>query len=245
MSQHNTPSNAPRSASAHVETNGAHAVGGGHDGDWKQNVVGDDRSGDVKNISWGAVFAGVVTFLAIVILFSLLSTAFGLGGSGVGAAIMGVIALLAGFFGGGWVAGAMGVRAGLVHGFLTWATSVLAIVIMVVMLTLSTAGAIGGVLGSVVSGLGAAAGPAISEVDPESVPTPAPSDVEDAEQAAEDVAEQAGETAEDVAAAARTGAVWGFIGLLLGAILASFAGTLGSRSVLRRREADVELRSAR
>lgn len=239
MSQHTTPSGASRSTSSEpvVTRDGGTS--------WQENAVGDARSGDVKNITWGAVFAGVVTFLAIVILFSLLSTAFGLGGSGIGAAVMGVIALLAGFFGGGWVAGAMSVRAGLVHGFLAWATSVLAVVVLVVMLTLGTAGAIGGALGSVVSGLGAAAGPAISEVDPATVPTPAPEDVEEAEQAAEDVAEQAGETAEDVADAARTGAIWSFIGLLLGAIIASFAGLLGSRSVERRREAGVEVRSAR
>lgn len=241
MSQHTTPSNAPRSANS--DSHGASTAGGDTTGvAWRENAVGDARAGNVQNVSWGAVFAGVVTFLAIVVLFSLLTTAFGLGGSGVGAAIMGVIALLAGFFGGGWVAGAMGVRAGLVHGFLAWATSVLAVIVLVVMLTLGTAGAIGGALGSVVSGLGAAAGPAISEVDPATVPTPEATEVEEA---ADDAAEQAGETAEDVADAAQTGAIWGFIGLLLGAIIASIAGLLGSRSVNRRREADVELRSAR
>ena len=111
---------------------------------WKENILGDARAGRVQNVSWGAIFAGVVTFLAIVVLFSLLTTAFGLGGSGAGAAVMGVISLLLGFAGGGFVAGAMGVRAGLLHGFLTWATSVLAIIVLVIMLTVSAAGAIGG-----------------------------------------------------------------------------------------------------
>lgn len=121
-------------------------------------------------LSWGAIFAGVVTFLAIVFLFSLLAAAFGLDGSGTGAAVFSIVGVLLGFFAAGGVAGALAVRGGLIHGFLTWAGAVLATVLFVVVSTLGTAGAVGGVLGSVVGGLGAAAGPSISKVQPSDIP---------------------------------------------------------------------------
>lgn len=218
---------------------GSHATGDGTtDVAWKENVLGDARGGRVQNVSWGAIFAGVVTFLAIVVLFSLLTAAFGLSGSGVGSSIMGIIAVLLGFFGGGWVAGTMGVRGGLVHGFITWATSVLAVIVLVVMLTVSAAGAVGGALGSVIGGLGNAAGPNAEQVDPSAVPTPSNQDIEKGKNAAQKAADQAKATAEDVADATQKGAVWGFFGLLLGAIIASLGGLLGSRAVNSRRAVD-------
>lgn len=199
---------------------------------WKENVLGDARPGRVQNVSWGAIFAGVVTFLAIVLLFSLLTAAAGLGGSGTGAAVVTVIGLLLGFFGAGGVAGAMAVRGGLIHGFLTWATSILATVLLLVLLTLGTAGAVGGVLGSLVGGLGAAAGPSLTKVQPSDIPTPTAQQSEQAKQAGE----QAQQTARQVADATKTGATYGFIGLLLGGAIASVGGLLGSRSVANRRD---------
>jgi hypothetical protein len=52
-----------------------------------------------------ATFAGVVTFLAIVFLFSLLTAAAGLTGSGSGAAVVSIIGVLIAFLGAGGVAG--------------------------------------------------------------------------------------------------------------------------------------------
>lgn len=49
---------------------GAHTVGGTTDVDWKENVLGDARGGRVQNVSWGSIFAGVVTFLAVAFVFS-------------------------------------------------------------------------------------------------------------------------------------------------------------------------------
>jgi len=214
------------------DSTGAHTVGGGTTGvAWKDNIVGNAREGRVHNVSWGAIFAGVVTFLAIVFLFSLLTAAFGLDGSGTGAAVFSIIGVLLGFFAAGGVAGATAVRGGLVHGFLTWATSVLATVLMVVLLTLGTAGAVGGVLGSVVGGLGAAAGPSISKVQPSDVPSASAEQSAQAQQAGE----QAQQTAQQAAQATKTGATYGFFGLLLGAVVASIGGLLGSRSVNSRR----------
>lgn len=210
---------------------GSHTVGGPTDVSWKENVLGDARGGRVQNVSWGAIFAGVVTFLAVVFLFSLLTAAFGLDGSGTGAAVVSIIGVLLGFFAAGGVAGAMAVRGGLVHGFLTWATSVLAAVLLVVVLTLGTAGAIGGVLGSVVGGLGAAAGPSISKVQPSDIPSPSAEQSAQAQQAGQ----QAQQAAQQAADATKTGATYGFFGLLLGGVVASVGGLLGSRSVNNRR----------
>lgn len=221
MSESRNPSPA---RSVHSEAR-SHAPEGGSAGvSWKENALGDSRPGRGHNVSWGAIFAGVVTFLAIVVLFSLLTAAFGLDGSGTGAAVISIIGVLLGFLGAGGVAGAMAVRGGLLHGFLAWASSVLATIVLVVMLTLGTAGAIGGALGSVVGGLGAAAGPALTQAEPSDIPDPTPEQRQEAQQ-----------TAEEAAAATQTGAIWGFIGLLLGAVVASAGGLLGSRSVNNRR----------
>ena len=207
---------------------------GRHDsssGGWRENALGDNRSGRVQNVSWGSIFAGVVTFLAIVLLFSLLSAATGLAGSGVGTAIVGIVGLLLAFFSGGAVAGILSVRSGLIHGFLTWAASLLATVLLLVLLTLGAAGAVGGVLGSLVTGLGSAVGPSLTQVDPSDVPTPGPSQTA----AAEEAGQQAQQAAQAAGDATQTGSIWGFIGLVIGAIIASIGGLLGSRSVNARR----------
>jgi hypothetical protein len=215
-----------------TDTVGAHTVGGGtSEVSWKDNVLGNARGGRVQNVSWGSIFAGVVTFLAVVFLFSLLTAAFGLDGSGTGAAVVSIIGVLLAFFAAGGVAGSMAVRGGLIHGFLTWATSILATVLLVLLLTLGTAGAVGGVLGSVVGGLGAAAGPSISKVNPSDVPSPTAEQSAQAQQAGD----QAKQTAQQAADATQTGATYGFFGLLLGAVVASVGGLLGSRSVNSRR----------
>lgn len=241
MSQQHSSTHATDGRAATLTADaGSHTVSGTTDVSWKDNIVGNARGGRVQNVSWGAIFAGVVTFLAVVFLFSLLTAAFGLDGSGTGAAVFSIIGVLLGFLAGGGVAGAMAVRGGLVHGFLTWATSVLAAVLLVVILTLGTAGAIGGVLGSVVGGLGAAAGPSISKVQPSDVPTPTAEQSQQAQQAGQ----QAEQAAQQAADATKTGATWGFFGLLLGAVVASIGGLLGSRSVNNRRSASDISRTA-
>ncbi len=216
---------------------GAHSTATGTGVSWRENALGDARAGRVANVSWGAIFAGVVTFLAIVLVFSLLTAAAGLDGSGTGAAVVTVIGLLLGFFGGGGVAGAMAVRGGLVHGFLSWATSLLATVLLTVLLAVSAANAVGGVLGSVLNALGSAAGPAIAQVDPSAVPSPSQQQQQQAQQQAQQTAEQARQAAQQAADSTRRGATWGFFGLLLGAVVASIGGLLGSRSVANRKTA--------
>lgn len=110
-------------------------------------------------ISWGSVFAGALTVLAVSLLLSFLSSALGFGQvdatshdpfSGVGSAVgwSSALFLLISLAAGGYLAGYLSGVAGWVHGFLTWAIALLVAAFLSV-------SAIGGVLnatGSVVSG---------------------------------------------------------------------------------------------
>lgn len=226
---------------------------------WKETALGDDHTGNPRNISWGAVIAGVVTFLALTILFSLITAALGLGmadltaanpGEGVGIAtgISSIVTLVLALAAGGYVAGALSARGGLIHGFLTWATSLLAAVVLASLLVGNVLGAAGGLLGSATSTVSDAAAQ-----NPEQAASVAPDvSAEEAEQAAQDAQEQAGQAveeaapeAEQAANTASTGAIWTFVGLLLGAIVASIAGLFGARSVTRDRTEERELSSSR
>ena len=124
-----------------------------------------------RNMSWGSIFAGVVTFLSLLIMFSLIGSAIGLGvtdvtsnnpfdGVGTGLIIWAVLSLLISLFAAGFIAGVTSSRAGLVHGFLTWATSILLLVALLTFTTINTFQTVGSVLGSV----GGAAGKGVSSV---------------------------------------------------------------------------------
>lgn len=229
-------SNTPKAARPAGNGDGSHALAGTtsnttavHDEklSWKDTLFGSDRSEDVRNVSWGSIFAGVVTFLAIVLLFALATASFGLDGSSTGATIMTILGLVLGLFVGGAVAGALAVRAGFLHGFLAWAGSVVAAVVLATMIALGAIGAVGGVLGTVTEGLGQAV-----QVQPgDSVPTPTQEQLDKAGQTVEQYQDQAKQTAQDAADATQKGATTGFWGLLLGSLVASIGGLLGSRSV--------------
>ena len=212
---------------------------------WKETALGDDRAGNPRNISWGAVIAGVVTFLALTILFSLITAALGLGmadltaanpGEGVGIAtgISSIVTLVLALAAGGYVAGAL--------------AALLAAVVLASLLVGNILGAAGGLLGSATSTVSDAAAQ-----NPEQAASVAPEvSAEEAEQAAQDAQEQAGQAveeaapeAEQAADTASTGAIWTFVGLLLGAIVASIAGLFGARSVTRDRSEERELSSSR
>jgi TM2 domain-containing membrane protein YozV/polyhydroxyalkanoate synthesis regulator phasin len=128
-----------------------------------KSYLTDDQAG--VNISWGAVFAGVITFLAMFMTLSLISSAIGFGtlklttsnpleGVGTGLMIWTIIMLVLSFLSAGFVAGIAAKRIGLLHGFLTWATSMLVIVLLVSFTTVSAFSAVGSLLGNVASGVG-------------------------------------------------------------------------------------------
>lgn len=122
-----------------------------------------------RNISWSSIIAGVVTFIAFLIMFSLIGTAIGLGvtdvtssdpfaGVGTGLAIWGILTLLISLFAAGAVAGITATRAGLIHGFLTWATSVIVLFVLLTFTTINTFQTVGSIFGSVGSAVSQGAG---------------------------------------------------------------------------------------
>lgn len=117
------------------------------------------------NLSWGALFAGVVTFMSIFMLLSLIGSAIGFGmvspkeanpfeGVGTGLIIWTVITFIVSLFSAGAVSGMCARRAGFLHGFLTWA---LTLILIVYLLTTAIAGAFG-LMGSMISGVAGGAG---------------------------------------------------------------------------------------
>lgn len=121
-------------------------------------VDGINRNEAGSNISWSSILAGVVTFIALSMLFSLVSAAIGLGvtdltasdplaGVGIGMIIWTIISFVLALSGAAFVAGLTANRAGGVHGFLTWAMS-LAVILLIATSTVSSVfGAIGSLLG--------------------------------------------------------------------------------------------------
>lgn len=117
------------------------------------------------NISWGAVFAGAVSFVAVFIVLSLITSALGFGflnpsgpeplaGVGTATAIAVIITLLVSFFVGGAVAGFASRRTGKLHGFLAWALSIVLLVTVVMGAISSIFSAATSALGSIASGAG-------------------------------------------------------------------------------------------
>jgi hypothetical protein len=194
----------------------------------QESLIGTERRGRPANVSWGSIFAGVVTFLAVTVLLSLVTAGIGLGGSGIGAGIWSVIALAIALAAGGFVAGALAVRSGLLHGFLTWATSLVVALAFTVWLGASLLGAVGGVVNSASQAL---SGTDVSEVVED---VQGNVDEEETQEQADEAVEDAQQTAEDAADAAQASSWWGFVGLLLGAVIASLGGMFGVRTVINR-----------
>ncbi|MBG9979931.1 hypothetical protein HZY91_00605 [Facklamia sp. DSM 111018] len=129
------------------------------------NVV-NARAG--YNLSWRAVLAGLITFLASSLMFSLIGTAIGLGvptltssqpmeGVGTGLIIWLVVSLIISLGLAGYVAGITANRAGFVHGFLTWALSVITLFFLLTNAVIGTFNAMGNFLGMTGQAVGDAA----------------------------------------------------------------------------------------
>ncbi len=110
------------------------------------------------NLSWRAIFAGVVTFLSLMLLFMLIGNAIGFGvsdltasnplsGVGTGLIIWIIVSLVLSLGLAGLVAGLTANRAGFIHGFLTWAVSVIALFFLLGQLVSGALGVAGQVLG--------------------------------------------------------------------------------------------------
>ena len=143
----------------------------------------------------------------------------------------------------GFVAGALAVRGGLLHGLVTWATSLIGLLLLVGLLGSSLLGTVGGVVGGIADTaaqttqvspeqIGAAAQDAQSQVSEQ--------DVQQAQDQAQQAADEAARTFEENRDELAQGAWWTFGGLLLGGLVSSLAGVAGARAVHRR---ETELRS--
>lgn len=111
-----------------------------------------------NNISWRSIFAGLVTFIALSILFSLIGSAIGFGvtdftssnpldGVGMGLIIWIIVALVISLAAAGYIAGLTANRSGFIHGFLTWAISVVVMFWLMASAVNMAFGALGNVLG--------------------------------------------------------------------------------------------------
>ena len=125
-------------------------------------LVGTETQEAGFNISWAAIIAGIVTFLAFLVTFSLIGSAIGFGqveatssnpldGVGTGLLIWTIVSFVLSLTAAGFVAGITARRVGLVHGFLTWASSVLVLLLMLSFLTSGIFSAVGTALGGVFS----------------------------------------------------------------------------------------------
>lgn len=139
---------------------------------WKRHLVAEAGF----NISWAAIIGGVVTFFATLATLSLIGSAIGFGvvdptsnnpmdGVGTGLMIWTVVMLVLSFMAAGFVAGMASRRVGMLHGFLTWATSVILLLVMLAYITTSAVSAVGSLFGSAFSILGEGASTAASGVE--------------------------------------------------------------------------------
>lgn len=139
---------------------------------FSKQYEGEDRT----NVSWGAIFAGAVTFVSVFFLLSLIGAAIGFGTlnfqsstpfSGVfeSLGIWTIVQILLSFFAGGFVSGLASRRVGFLHGFLTWSLSTALIVFTVFSLvtglvntTARVAGSAAQTAGKAVGGVASSAG---------------------------------------------------------------------------------------
>lgn len=129
-----------------------------------------------SQVSWGSIFAGVITVLAISILLSILGSSIGLymfdplssnpvSGVGTTMGIWSVLSLLISLAAGGFVAGKLSGSDGIIHGFIVWALTLFISIFFIVSLAVSTAKLTFNVLGSVSSAVGNLASGVGSVVD--------------------------------------------------------------------------------
>lgn len=122
-----------------------------------------------RRVSWGSIIAGVVTVTAISLLLTTLGTSLGLSllsptsedivnGAGWAVLAWSVVSVVFSLACGGFVSGRLAAADGTIHGFLTWATSVL----VASVLGFAAAGGILNMAGSAVGAATSAAGSAVS-----------------------------------------------------------------------------------
>ncbi|MFN3600108.1 MAG: hypothetical protein ACK4UY_01815 [Dietzia sp.] len=193
----------------------------------RESFIGTDHRDRVHNASWGAIFAGAVTFFAVMLVFALISAALGLSdASATAVGIWSVVAILLALAAAGYIAGALAVRGGFIHGLVTWATSLVGIVLLVGWLGSGVLSAVGGAVGTIAET--AAQATETSEVAEQAEVDQ--QDMDQAQQEAEATAQDAQDTLAENQDEIAEGTWWAVGGLLVGALVAGFAGAAGARS---------------
>lgn len=111
-----------------------------------------------RNISWSAIFAGVMIFLASMVAFSLVGSAIGFGvpditssqpfqGLQTSLIIWAAVSMILSLVAAGFVSGITSARVGLIHGFLTWATSIVVLFSILTFTTVNVFQAAGSLVG--------------------------------------------------------------------------------------------------
>lgn len=219
-----------------VEERGGNLREQGYDHPMQESLIGTDGVHRTRsNASWGAIFAGVATFLGLTLVLNIATAAMGLQGvDGMAAGIWSIVTVAIALAVAGFVAGALAVRAGLLHGFLTWATSMLAVLVLAGWLGTGMLGAAGNLAGGAAQTVGQGttitAEDITAGVQDEETRQQLESAQQDVERALEDAQRTLTESTDDIA----EGAWWAFAGALIGAALAAGAGLAGSRSVINR-----------
>ncbi|MCV9879697.1 CAP-Gly protein [Brenneria izbisi] len=129
-----------------------------------------------KKISWGSIIGGVVTVLAVSLLFSTLGTGLGFSivdplsdepvdGVGTTVLVWSALSIIVSLAAGAFIAGRLAAVDGLIHGFLVWATALIVAAVLGGMLlggaikaTGNALGSVASLTGNVISGAGSAVG---------------------------------------------------------------------------------------
>lgn len=128
----------------------------------------DDFSRD-NSISWGSIIAGAISFAAVFTVLSLIVTALGLGifspnnenpisSMGIGVGISTVIILIISFAVSGFISGAFSKGQSLLHGFMSWALSIMLLFGFVTSMISSALGLVGNATKAVANTAGNAIG---------------------------------------------------------------------------------------
>lgn len=146
--------------------------------------VNEPVTADLRRVSWPAIIAGIVIALIVQLLITMLGAAIGLasitpasgdsadaGALSIGAAVWWAISGIIAAYVGGWVAArASGIPssgAGLLHGLVTWAATMIVIFLLLSSAVGAVVGGAFSILGGAASAVGQAAGaaaPAVADV---------------------------------------------------------------------------------
>lgn len=119
------------------------------------------NAGSFQRISWGAVSAGAIVSLALLVVLTALGAGLGMAstpsmsGFGVASAFWMLLSAAVSFYGGGWIAGRLTgiarISESVIHGIVAWAA---ATVLLAFVFTSATLGALGATASAVGSTLG-------------------------------------------------------------------------------------------